>query len=98
MGLTLADSYYLKAKAAAGEFCNDWEEVCESLNYALSYDQNHCGSLCLLGEVYAKHLSMPDKAFECFDQVIAIDTNYDKVSCRTYFPIYWQPLSCLIQQ
>lgn len=38
MGLTLADSYYLKAKAATGGFCSDWEEVCEALNYALSYD------------------------------------------------------------
>ncbi len=83
MGLTLADSYYLKAKAAIGEFCSDWEEVCEALNYALSYDENHCASLCLLGEIYAKYLSMPDKAFECFDSVIAIDTNYEDV-----FPMY----------
>lgn len=79
MGLTLADSYYLKAKAATTGFCSDWEEVCESLNYALSYDENHCASLCLLGEIYAKHLSLPDKAFECFDRVIAIDTSYEGV-------------------
>ncbi|MEC3905996.1 hypothetical protein VOI54_03090 [Tamlana sp. 2201CG12-4] len=83
MGLTLADSYYLKAKAATGGFCSDWEEVCEALNYALSYDENHCASLCLLGEIYTKHLSMPDKAFECFDKVIAIDTNYEDV-----YPMY----------
>lgn len=83
MGLTLADSYYLKAKAATGGFSSDWEEVCEALNYALSYDENHCASLCLLGEIYARHLSMPDKAFECFDKVIAIDTNYEDV-----YPMY----------
>ena len=83
MGLTLADSYYLKAEAATGGFCSDWEEACEALNYALSYDENHCASLCLLGEVYAKHLSMPDKAFECFDKVIAIDANYEDV-----YPMY----------
>ena len=83
MGLTLADSYYLKAKAATSGFCSDWEEVCEALNYALSYDENHCASLCLLGEIYAKHLSMPEKAFDCFDKVIAIDTNYED-----FYPIY----------
>jgi len=79
MGLTLADNYYLKAKGATGDFFSDWEEVCEALNYALSYDENHCASLCLLGEIYAKHLSIPEKAFECFDKVIAIDTNYEDV-------------------
>lgn len=79
MGLTVADSYYLKAKAATGGFCSDWEEVCESLNYALSYDENHCASLCLLGEIYVKYLSTPEKAFECFDKVIAIDANYEEV-------------------
>lgn len=89
MGLTLADNYYLKAKAAADEFCNDWEQVCESLNYALSYDDNHCASLCLLGEIYANHLTMPNKAFECFDRVIAIDTNYKEV-----YPKY---IKCLIR-
>ncbi len=79
MGLTLADSYYLKAKAASQGFHSDWEEVCESLNYALSYDETHCASLCLLGEVYARYLSMPTEAYACFDKVIAADTNYHEV-------------------
>ncbi|NQX84829.1 MAG: hypothetical protein HRT67_02810 [Flavobacteriaceae bacterium] len=79
MGLTIADNYYLKAKGAMSGWCSDWEEVCEALNYALSYDENHCASLCLLGEIYDKHLSMPEKAFECFDKVIAIDTYYKEV-------------------
>ncbi len=83
MGLTTADSYYLKAKAATGGFVSDWEEVCEGLNYALSYDENHCASLCLLGEIYAKNLSMHEQAYECFDRVIAVDTNYEDV-----YPIY----------
>jgi len=89
MGLTVADSYYLKAKAAMGGFCSDWEEVCEALNYALSYDEQHCAALCLLGEIYGTHLSMPDKAFECFDKVIAIDTNYEAV-----YPMYIKQLIC----
>jgi tetratricopeptide (TPR) repeat protein len=79
MGLTVADSYYLKAKSAASEFCGDWEEVCEALNYALSYDENHSASLCLLGEIYAKNLAMPERAFECFDKIITNDTAYHEV-------------------
>ena len=79
MGLTVADSYYLKAKAATGGFCSDWEQVCEALNYALSYDENHSASLCLLGEIYARNLAMPDQAFECFDKVIANDTQFQEV-------------------
>ena len=76
MGLTIADTYYLKAKAATSGYCSDWEEVCESLNYALSYDEHHCASLCLLGEIYADQLLAPEKAFECFDKIMTIDTHY----------------------
>ena len=56
MGLTIADTYFLKARGAACGIFSDWSEVCESLNYALSYDENHIASLCLLGEIYAEHL------------------------------------------
>jgi tetratricopeptide (TPR) repeat protein len=83
MGLTLADSYYLKAKAATSGFCSDWGEVCEALNYALSYDENHCASLCFLGKIYAENLSQYTNAFECFDKVIAFDTNFIDV-----YPMY----------
>jgi len=79
MGLTIADSYYLKARGATQGFYCDWEEACESLNYALSYDENHVTSLCFLGEVYAKHLSMPQRAFDCFDKIIAVDPEYAEV-------------------
>lgn len=83
MGLTLADSYYLKAKASSGGFIPDWGEVTESLNYALSYDENHCPSLYFLGKIYAEKLSQFQNAFECFDKIIGIDTNYTDV-----YPIY----------
>jgi len=80
MGLTIADTYYLKAKASSsGGYYNDWNEACEALNYALSYDENHCASWCLLGEIYAKHLGLYEEAFACFDKVIAIDYTYEKV-------------------
>ncbi len=80
MGLTIADTYYLKAQAASGY---DWDEVCESLNYALSYDEDHCASLCLLGSVYAEYLDQYEKAFDCFDKVIAIDSGHTAV-----YPLY----------
>jgi len=80
MGLTIADTYYLKAKAASGY---DWDEACESINYALSYDENHCAALCLLGEVYARNLNQYKQAFECFDKVIVIDSDYLEV-----YPLY----------
>tara|TARA_R110000868_G_scaffold411677_1_gene707380 strand:- start:2208 stop:2756 length:549 start_codon:yes stop_codon:yes gene_type:complete len=80
MALTIADTYYLKAKSAAGY---DWDEVCESLNYALSYDENHCAALCLLGKIYAGNLNQYSEAFDCFDKVIAINNTYIDV-----YPIY----------
>lgn len=89
MGLTLADSYYLKAKAATGGYCSDWEEACEALNYALSYDEEHCASLCLLGDIYAKYLHAPEQAFECFDKVIAIDQYYVEVYYKYIKYLIW---------
>ncbi len=89
MGLTIADSYYLKAHAATEIFGGDWEQICESLNYALSYDENHCPSLCLLGEIYVRNLFMPEKGFECFDKVIAINSDYDEVYTKYALCLIW---------
>ena len=76
MGLTIADSYYLKAKGAMSGWFSDWNEACEALNYALSYDESHCPSLCLLAKVYAEYMYDFDKAFDCYDKVIAINPDY----------------------
>ena len=76
MGLTVADTYFLKAKGASDNYQGDWDEICESLNYALSYDENHCASLCFLGKIYAEQFLNYEKAFECFDKVIAFDQMY----------------------
>lgn len=73
MGLTIADTYYLKAKEAVDY---DWGEACESLNYALSYEENHAATLCLLGRIYARNLNDFTSAFNCFDKVIATNCNY----------------------
>ena len=79
MGLTVADQYYLKATGAMGFFSSDWEELCESLNYALSYEETHAPSLCLLGTIYAENLGDFEKGFSCFDKVIASNPEYKEV-------------------
>lgn len=83
MGLTIADSYYLKAKGSMSGFYCDWNEACESLNYALSYDENHCPSLCLLAKIYAEYMCEFDKAFDCYDKVISVNPDY-----REAYPSY----------
>lgn len=79
MGLTVADQYYLKASGAMGYFGSDWESVCESLNYALSYEETHAPSLCLLGRIYAEQLGNFEAGFSCFDKVIASNPEYKEV-------------------
>ncbi|GGD18246.1 tetratricopeptide repeat protein [Hyunsoonleella pacifica] len=90
MGLSIADAYYLKAKGASCGIFSDWDEVCEALNYALSYDENHCPSLCLLGEIYAEHLHMYDEAFNCFDKVIGIDPGNTEVYQMYAMYLIWR--------
>ncbi len=79
MALNIADQYYLKAKGAMAGFCSDWEEACESIGYAISYDENHCPSLCLLGKIQAQYLNDYEAAFENFDKSIAANINYVQV-------------------
>jgi tetratricopeptide (TPR) repeat protein len=79
MSLNIADQYYLKAKGAMAGFCSDWEEACESISYAISYEENHCPSLCLLGTIQAKYLGNYEAAFENFDKCIAADITYVNV-------------------
>lgn len=90
MGLSIADAYYLKARGASCGIFSDWDEVCEALNYALSYDENHCPSLCLLGQVYAEHLHMYDEAFNCFDKVIGIDPENTEVYQMYAMYLIWR--------
>lgn len=79
MTLNIADQYYLKAKGAMAGYCSDWEEACEAIGYAISYDEYHCPSLCLLGEIQAEYLQNFEAAFESFDKCIASDVNYTEV-------------------
>jgi len=82
MEINLVDQYYLSAQNyinAPEDLPIEWDKACEALNKAISYDPNHCATLCLLGFVYVEHLLEPKKAFACFDRVIAIDPNYTLV-------------------
>ncbi|WP_243473259.1 tetratricopeptide repeat protein [Winogradskyella sp. MH6] len=89
MGLTIADSYYLKAKGAMSGWFSDWNEACETLNYALSYDENHCPSLCLLGKIYAEYMYDFDKAFDCYDKVISINPDFKEVYPAYIMYLIW---------
>lgn len=79
MALNIADQYYLKARGAMAGFFSDWEEACEAIGYAISYDENHCPSLCLLGKIQANYLNNYEVAFENFDKCIAANINYVQV-------------------
>jgi len=84
MGLSVADTYYLKAKGALnGPYGEDWEQAVEALNYALSYDSDHVASLCFLGDIYASYFQNFEKAFSCFDRVIGINSQHLEV-----YPMY----------
>ncbi len=70
MALSLAETYYLKALSA---YPFDMEEVCESLNYALSYDEEHGPSHVLLAKVYAKFLGNFEFARKHFELAMLYD-------------------------
>ncbi|WP_053002145.1 tetratricopeptide repeat protein [Kordia jejudonensis] len=89
MALNIADQYYLKAKGAMAGFCSDWEEACEAISYAISYDENHCPSLCLLGKIQAQYLNNYEAAFENFDKCIAADINYVQVYPEYIKTLIW---------
>lgn len=90
MGLSIADAYYLKAKGASCGVYSDWEDVCEALNYALSYDEEHIPSLHLLAEIYAEHLGMFENAYNCLDTVIGIDPKNTEVYPKYAMYLIWR--------
>lgn len=73
MELTLADQYYLKA---VDNFPYELSEVLENLNYALSYDENHCQANCLMGQVFMYHLKQFEKSEFYFNQAMQADLTY----------------------
>jgi len=69
----LATTYYLKAKDS---YPYDLEETFESLSYALSYDENHAASHCLMGRFYAEQEQDINESIYHFEQALIHDMNY----------------------
>lgn len=70
MGLTLADQYYLKA---LDDYNYNFEAVMENLNYALSYEPEHAGSIYLMGKLYMEQFQKFDLAEEYFVSAMSSD-------------------------
>ncbi|MAQ75714.1 MAG: hypothetical protein CL613_05210 [Aquimarina sp.] len=66
----LLDKYLFQALDA---YPYDLEEAVESLNYALSYDQNNATALGLMGEIYAEQLKNYEAAKEYYQKALAAD-------------------------
>ncbi|HAD97636.1 MAG TPA: hypothetical protein DCG19_09530 [Cryomorphaceae bacterium] len=73
MATLLADGYYLKAMENY-----PWElsEALENLNYTLSYDPEHAGANCLMGQLQMHYLKNYQAAEEYFEAAMASDPEY----------------------
>ena len=67
---TILDKYLLQALDA---YPYNLDEVVESLNYALSYNEKNPMALCLLGQIHAESLRNYEVAKEYFQQALAED-------------------------
>lgn len=73
MDLTMADQFYLKAVDA---FPYDLATTVENLNYAMSYDDEHCPANCLMGQVCMRYMKQFEKAEYYFNRSLSIDLTY----------------------
>lgn len=70
---TLATQYYLKAK---DNYPYDLPEAMESLEYAMSYNNEHAGTHCLMGTFYYEQLNDFKEAFYHFEQAMIHDVEH----------------------
>lgn len=73
MSITIADTYYLKA---LNLYPYDLDQVIEALNFAISYDKDHAGAHCLLGNLNMYQLGNISEAENHFEKALASDLNY----------------------
>lgn len=73
MSITIADTYYLKA---LNLYPYDLDQVIEALNFAISYDKDHAGAHCLLGNLNMYQLGKISEAENHFEKALASDLNY----------------------
>ena len=76
----LLDKYLFQAIDA---YPYDLEEAVESLNYALSYDENNAIALGLMGQIYAEQLKSYETAKEYYERALAAD-----ISAVAIYPKY----------
>ena len=75
---TLATNYYLKA---LDNYPYDLPQVIESLDYALSYDDEHADAHCLMGRLCMDYLVDFEKARYHFESALY----HDVKNIRTYY-------------
>lgn len=75
---TLASTYFVKA---LDQYPYDLTEFLESINYALSYDENDPDANCLMGRFCMEHLFDFDQAKFHFERALADDINH----IQTYY-------------
>ena len=80
MAITLADQYYLKA---VNEYGYDIEVSIENLNYALSYDPEHVGANCLMGQLYVEYFEDYEKAEAYFQAALSSNPQHI-TTCKQY--------------
>jgi tetratricopeptide (TPR) repeat protein len=67
------ETYYLKA---VSNYPFDYNEVCESLNYALSYNPGYAPALCLKAKIYMHEKTNLALAKSIFEQALISDPNH----------------------
>lgn len=87
MGFSVADQYYLKAE---NNYPYEMDKVVEQLLYALSSDNEHCQSNCLMGKVYMYQMKQYDKAEHYFNQSIQADMSYPEAFLHLSLLKIWQ--------
>jgi hypothetical protein len=70
MAITIADTYFLKAQ---DNYPWELEEMIESLNYALSYDEDHAEANCLIARFQAEQLKNYKAVEYYFESALASD-------------------------
>lgn len=70
--MTSIDKYLFQAMDS---YPYSLEETLESLDYALSYDENNTMALCLYGRLYAEQLQKYEEAKSYFQKALSIDIN-----------------------
>ncbi len=81
MGLPLSDQYYLKA---VDQYHYDMESAVEALQYALSYDEEHAASHCMMGKIYTYKLKQYKSACHHYEQSLLYDPSY--VDAYYFYP------------